>query len=196
MAAVFGGLLNTIFWIVLIYIVVSYIINPRRSFGLISSRWQHHFKDMQFSAQEFYASVTRLLNENAVPNIEVDMVEHSTSKTLFSTSRIYLQVRREDQMILVCAAPFGKGSFVSWWNGEKLDFIKDFVPRIPTIGSALARYMYRKSFYQMDTENMFKEAVRACVMEVIDEMTNAHGKRGLTELERMAIDLPLTNKLK
>jgi hypothetical protein len=149
---------------------------------------------MQFSTKEFYAAVEDAIKKTEIDNTYIAEVTHSNTTALISSKRLYLQVKRADQMFLICAAPFGKGFFVSWWLGEPLNFIKDLIPRIPKIGPALAQWIYRKTFYQMDTDSMFKDCISGCVYEIVERITKEHGSRGLSELDRQSENIPLKDR--
>ena len=168
----------------LVWIVLSYFFSPRRTFGLINSTWQHTFPDMKFSTGDFYAEVEEKIKKKTMPNIEIAVVLYST-KFFPVSERTYLQICLHEQMILVCAAPFGTDFFVSWRSGKKMAFIDDLILRIPVIGPPFVKLMQFQTFYKQDTDSMFKESVRQCVLEAIDEITSAKGKRGLTDLQRL-----------
>lgn len=167
-----------------IYTALTYIQRKFSDFGNIQSRWHHPFATIQFTTQEFYALVEEELKQWKIPDIHISRKGFPVGG-IFSSNREYLRIARGDKMFLVCAAPFGAGFFVSWWNGETMDFLQDLIPRIPAIGPALARAIYSKTYYEMDTDSMFSDTVRQAVNDAIDNLTNTKGVRPLTELERM-----------
>ncbi len=169
-------IIKWLFIIAIIWTFVTFLFSPRRSFGNIHSRWHTSF-DFQLSVKDFYESVEEAIRNTGVNSISIDCVQYSTSSHVYLSQREYLQVRREDQMFLICAAPFGKGFFVSWWMGKPINFIEDLITRIPKVGPAIAAYMYRKSFYEMDTDSMFRDCISNCVKEIVNKMTNEHGTR-------------------
>lgn len=168
----------------LLYTALTYLSRKFSDFGNIQSRWHHPFDSIQFTTQEFYALVIAELNKREIKGIGLSRKDFSEGG-IFSSNREYLRIERDDRMFLVCAAPFGNGFFVSWWNGETMDFIKDLIPRIPGIGIPLARAFFSKSYYQMDTDSMFADTVKQAVNDAIDKLTDSKGVRPLTELERM-----------
>lgn len=172
-----------LFVIAIIYTAITYAFKKFSDFGMVRSTWQHPF-DFQFSTQEFYASVEAILKERKIPGIETGRKTYSQTG-IFSSSREYLRIVYEEEMVLICAAPFGTGAFVSFRSGEWMNHFKDLVPRIPAIGMPLARALFSKTYYQMDSASMFSEATRLAVLEAIDRITNDKGLRPLTELERM-----------
>jgi hypothetical protein len=63
----------------------------------------------------------------------------------------------------------------------------DFIMSLPLIGSLYWRFFRPITYYRIDTSEMFQQAVRSAVMEVIDQVTAAKGIRALTELERKPV---------
>lgn len=63
----------------------------------------------------------------------------------------------------------------------------DFIMSLPLIGSLYVRFFRPITYYRIDTSEMFQQAVRTAVMEVIDQITAAKGVRALTEMERKPV---------
>lgn len=160
-----------------------------RDFVSIESRWQHYFDKIQYSAQDLYAAIEAELQSREVKGIDISRLKVGETE-LYSNKREYLRVARGDFMYLFCAAPFGTGYFVSWWFGNPSNMRYVMVAAIPIIGPFLAKYIFKKSYYEMDTDAMFKEVVRLCINKGIEKMTEEKGIRGLTELELAPIDPP------
>lgn len=78
------------------------------------SHWYHLVDGMSASARDFYGSVVTKLVDQAVPDIRISRVEWQESG-IGSPRRLYLRIRRGRLVFDVCAAPFGKGYFFSWW---------------------------------------------------------------------------------
>lgn len=74
--------------------------------------WSHFFDHFNHSSQAFYEAVEKNLDTRQVPNLKMERLKLSEGG-IFSANRIYLQMRRERLMFLICAAPFGTGYFVS-----------------------------------------------------------------------------------
>lgn len=180
-----------LFAFVAIWTVITYMISPRKSFGNIQSRWQTTFP-FSFSTKEFYDLITQKIKDTEIEHINISTVKYYGHHVLFSPHRVYLLVRRGDHMFLICAAPFGKEFFVSWWMGEPIDFIKDLIPRIPKIGPALAVWMYQKTFYRMDTDSMFINCIKNCVNEAVEQVANDQGIRNIKEY----VQPPVQTRLK
>jgi len=171
---------------VVFYITCTYIFRSYRDFGKISSRWYVPFPDMSFSVLEFYEYIERSLQKKGI-FVDISRVTYK-QRGVFSSRREYLRIERGEYIFLICAAPFGTDFFVSWWGGERIPFYKDLLPRIPGIGPILNWLITpKKTFYTLDTENMFEGTVRKCVQAAIDEITTNRGIRGLSDIERMPL---------
>jgi hypothetical protein len=99
---------------------------------------------------------------------------------MMSSNREYLHIVRGEDIFDICAAPFGTGFFVSSWYVEKPDFIKKVLRTIPIFASWVAT----KTYFQLDTDAMFKSFVHSGMLEAIDTMTTSKGARSMTEFER------------
>jgi hypothetical protein len=58
---------------------------------------------------------------------------------------------------------------------------------IPGFGWLFEKHFRPSTYYKIDTALMFQSSVHAAVLEVIDELTTAHGLHPLSELERKPI---------
>ena len=173
--------------ILIVWTLLSYAWRNRHTFSIVHARWHHSFPEMQISPQEFYNSVKVEIQKKDVGSISIGTRIY-TEGGLFSSDRIYLQVQRGEQLFIICAAPFGKEYFVSWWFGKAVNFMDDLVQRIPYIGKYIEAIMNYQTFYQIDTDDMFKDMVKDCVLVVVDSIANDKGIRPLTELERRPVD--------
>lgn len=153
---------------------------------LIKSKWQHFFFEYQFSSEEFYQKVEEKLKELNLPKTRFD-TETFFERHLLSAKRNYLTVTRNEFVFFISSAHFGSGSFVSWWFTEEREGILNKLPFISKW--LLGRNRKRKTFYQMDSEAMFKTAIHGVVLEVVEEMTKFKVQRPLNDLERQFIDL-------
>jgi len=63
----------------------------------------------------------------------------------------------------------------------------DFIMSLPLIGPLYRKFFRPITYYRIDTSEMFQQAVRTAVMEVIDQITAAKGVRALTEMERKPV---------
>jgi hypothetical protein len=140
--------------------------------------WQQSF-DLKFSADEFYKAAEEAIKKREIPGISFSRVRYSEGGVL-SANREYLHIARGEMAYDLCAAPFGTGFFVSSWYAEKPDLLKKLMRKIPMLASAAET----RTYYQIDTDAMFKSFVHAGMLEAIDAMTEAKGARKLNEFER------------
>ncbi len=157
------------------------------SLAVIHSHWHHHFDNMQLSVNEFYSEIQEKIKTYQFPNVSSKRISQSEGG-LLSANREYLRIARNEYAFDICAAPFGKSFFISWWLGEKGSAMVDLLARIPFIGGFLARKAQQRTYYQMDTETMFKESVNAIIQNVIDKVTQEKGVRQLAPEERIFKD--------
>ncbi|OJW82324.1 MAG: hypothetical protein BGO69_17190 [Bacteroidetes bacterium 46-16] len=155
----------------LIWVIFSYFTSPIRSFDNITNTWYQPFADQHYSVSDFYTLVEEMLKEKKIKNLEISRVHHSEQYVL--SSRQYLQILWGDQMVLVCASPFGTDFFISVRHGQPLNFLQDFFMRIPKIGKWIAAAYFHKSFYRLDTDAMFQATVKYCIDHAIQRMTAA-----------------------
>lgn len=174
----------------LCWTVLSFIFRKGRTFAVVHTRWHHTFDDMKVSPQEFYHMVTDKINEKEIPGIEIDTVSHAET-SIVSARRAYLQVKRDDQMFLICSAPFGTQYFISWWFGSPTNVWDEFWVSVPFFGAYIDKVLRGKTYYQMDSDSMFKDTIKGCVLEAIDDIASEKGYRMLSDTERMPIDKPM-----
>jgi hypothetical protein len=132
-----------------------------------------HFADMQHSSADFYLKLEGLIKEYQYPGVLCSYVELPEDGML-SPKRRYFCVTRRFLNYYVCAAPFGRSFFVSWWLGETEDEMTVFLRRIPII-----KWFFptSKTYYQIDTELMFRNAVEAIVKGAVASLKAEHGYR-------------------
>lgn len=135
------------------------------------------------SAKQFYAGLSDAISKRRMSRCTIETVALSEGGIL-SRKRDYLRIRRGDVRFDVCAAPFAGGFFVSWWLIEDPGWL-GLVYQIPLLGAVVRHFFTRITYYHLDTRDMFLEAVKHSVLEVIDAQTKAQGLRELTALERV-----------
>lgn len=148
-----------------------------------TNHWQHHFDTLHFSSQEFYKTLEEVIAKKEMPDLKISRVALNEAG-IGSAQREYLRIERKHLLFDVCAAPFGHGFFVSWWQGERKHFIRLFIAAIPFVGKYLERAFFPTTYYLIDTEEMFTASIHMQVLHIVDEITKEKGIRGLTELER------------
>lgn len=136
-----------------------------------------YFEGISLSTQDFYSSLEKVLESRNDFDVVFSRVNLSESG-LFSPNREYLRITRRGLSVDICAAPFSKGFFISSWMGEKGSFIIDLLSEIPILGPFIARTKIRnKTYFQADTEAMFKMFVQQAIQDVVHEIKATKGER-------------------
>ncbi len=147
------------------------------------SHWHQSFPGLSIVPSEFYEAVAQAIAKRNIPAVKISG-QYFAEGGLGSAQRLYLRAQRNEYYFDVCGAPFADGSFVSWWLFEEAGCAKGCLMAIPVIGWLMLAFMYRVTYYKVDTRLMFQDAIHSAVMEVVDGYTNAKGLRALTEEER------------
>jgi hypothetical protein len=150
--------------------------------------WQHFYDNIQLSTKDFYQAVEAGLRTRKVDGLNYAQESFHESHIL-SVKRVYLRITQAEYVFYICAAPFGTGTFVSWWL-----CIKDesFLNRIPILSKLMGKDRSNKTLYQMDTESMYRSAIHSTVISVADELTTEKGVR-LSDFERSYFKHPNYN---
>jgi len=172
--------------LIIIGFIIFIIVKVPKDIPIIFSHWYHLIDNMQASSQQYYALIERNITDRQLPDTTVSRANHAEGG-MFSANREYLRVTRKDYTFDICAAPFARGFFISWWLGEDIGPFLDLVRVIPFIGPRLVRIFRPETYYRSDTALMFQESVHASVLEVLDETIKTQGLRSLSELERKPI---------
>jgi hypothetical protein len=150
----------------------------------IKSHWQHFYDNCNIAAGDFYTQVEAGLKDRQIKGISVT-TESFLQSHVFSAKRVYLRITENEYVFYICAAPFGTGTFISWWLCVKDEKIAN---KIPILSRLAGKDRNNKTFYQMDTEAMYKSAIHSVVASVADSLTSEKGYR-LTELDRQYKEL-------
>lgn len=143
----------------------------------VHSHWHQMFDFLPFSPQDFYTTLEEAIKQKEIPEASFSSVTHSEGGVL-SANRKYLRVSYKRYLMDICAAPYAKDHFfISWWLGDSGFTFRDFLISIPFVGRLFTRR--EKTFYEMDTEIMFKELVVRCVKDTAEEMAKTSGTREL-----------------
>ena len=81
--------------------------------GEVISHWHHFVEDFNTSTLEFYRHVEETLNQKEAP-VRPQRTDWSEGG-LLSAKREYLRATYGRYSFDICAAPFGKDFFFSWW---------------------------------------------------------------------------------
>ena len=137
--------------IILPVALVLYLIFRPRQLDEIDTGEQIFFDHIPFSTDEFYTSVEEGIESRDIPNVKVGRILLQEGG-FASANRQYLRITRRGQTFDICAAPFADGFFVSWRLG------------------GLGKRKLNRTYYQIDTDGMYKAGIKAVVYEAIDKM--------------------------
>jgi len=165
--------------IVFILLIVILIIAFGKTPVTIKGHWKHFYDNIQFPTTDFYEQVKQGLIERRIEGLQFGK-ESFLESHILSGRRVYLAIKEHEYIFYICAAPFGTGTFVSWWLCIKDESI---INKIPILNKLAGKDRNNKSFYQMDTEAMYQSVIHSTVAEVADKLTAEKGFR-LSELDR------------
>jgi hypothetical protein len=148
----------------------------------VISHWSHFFQNFSLSSDMFYSELTKVLKSHDMPHTTIDRVNHKEGG-MFSASREYLRIKHFELVFDVCAAPFGKDFFISWWLYETEGMMKQFL-KFTKVGDFLAERAAKRTFFQIDEEAMFRSCVHECILETVTKVTEGKGFRELTIAEK------------
>lgn len=141
----------------------------------ILSNWSGYIPFFNASSDEFYLLVEKIIRAHDIPNATKQRVDHK-EKGFFSSKREYLRIRYDDLVFDICAAPFGKDFYISWWLFESEDIFRKFL-KGTVVGDYLVHRASQVTFYQADNEAVFKGFMHNAIMEAIDSLTETTGQR-------------------
>lgn len=80
----------------------------------VISHWHQSVEGLSTSTLDFYAAVEKALREKEVADLRIERIE-VPEHGILSAQRLYLGVSYGRLRFDICAAPFGKDFFFSWW---------------------------------------------------------------------------------
>jgi len=117
--------------------------------GEVVAHWSTLVENFRISPQGFYEAVAGAIQRREIPGATTSKVLWSESGAL-SADREYFRVTRGRLVFDICAAPFGKGFFFSWWLAEARPSLRFLYGTL--IGAALtASFVGRLSRAFQDT---------------------------------------------
>jgi hypothetical protein len=143
---------------------------------VIHSHSYQHFEDLQLSAQNFYTMLETMIRDYQYPGVEVKR-ETLKESGFFSSSREYLRISKRASNYYVCASPFGKSFFISWWLKEQEDGLANVVDKVPLFGGLLSGKNRPKTFYELDSELMFTQSIHSIIQAAVNKVLADHGFR-------------------
>lgn len=169
--------------ILLPFILIIYLIFFKR-IKIVHSNWNVLVDDFKYSTVDFYKLFKEEMKTTKVNGISYQDVNLSEGVKGVSRKRKYLRLEWGKYRFDVCAAPFGRGMFFSWWVIYKLPFLYILFYIIPLIGPGIAKSLFPFTYYKYDSAMMFMKYAHAVTLSVVDSITTESGVRILTEDER------------
>ncbi len=172
-----------LFILLAVILVLALIGKPKNE---LYAHWNHLLDDFKYSTKDFYEKLTQELSSRGIENVKI--TDKSISEGgMFSSNRLYLRIKWKEYVYDCCCAPFGTGTFISWWLFAEQRKRESFLAKIPLIGNWLLKLFFPITYYRLDTASMFMTYAQSSVLKVIEEITQDKGVRALTEDERKPI---------
>jgi len=135
----------------------------------IHSHGYQHFESLQLSAQEFYDTLENMIKEYQYPNVQCKN-EELKEGGMFSAKRKYFSIYWKRHQYLVCASPFGKSFFISWWHREGASTGEKFASLFGPVGKFIANKMENKTLFEVDAQLMFINCISSIVQIAINKV--------------------------
>lgn len=147
----------------------------------VLSHWANALPFFSMSSNEFYATLEEALKYHEMPDVKIARANNKEGG-MFSASREYLRIKHRDLVFDICAAPFGRDFFISWWLYETEGTMRQIL-KYTKAGEYLRNRAAKRTFYQADEETMFRTCVHNVVLESIEKVTQGKAIR-LTEHQK------------
>jgi len=148
----------------------------------VISHWSHFFTFFNLSSNTFYEQLEEVLKDHEMPNSKIERTTHKEAGFL-SANREYLRIKHGDIVFDICAAPFGKDFFISWWLYETAGTMRTMLKNTK-MGNFLNERAASRTFYQIDEESMFRSCVHDCILETITKVTEGKTMLQLTDAQK------------
>ena len=148
----------------------------------VLSHWSHFFQSFAMSSDTFYGELEKTVKSHEMPHAKIERTRHKEGGIL-SAAREYLRIKHGDIVFDVCASPFGKDFFISWWLFETSGTMRS-VLKNTKVGDFMNAQASKRTFYQIDEEDMFRSCVHECILETITRVTEGKGIMQLTDAQK------------
>lgn len=166
--------------------VVIIVLIVGKKEATLHSNWNTLIDKFDYSSKEFYALLRKELESRGVENISYSSEAHWQG-SLVSSRRLYLRVKWKGYYYDCCCAPYGNGTFFSWWLLIEETRAEKMIARIPFVGGRLKNILFPMTYYRADTISMFMTYAQNSVLKVIDDITKDSGVRSIPSDERKPI---------
>ena len=158
-----------------IFFISGYISAGKKAIRSVHDHKHKHLDMPSFSPLQFYEGIETAIKSKAIDGVSFRSIKHSEGG-LMSAKRIYFRISYHEYIFDVCAAPYGtEDFFISWWLGDSGYTLRDILSNIPVIGRWYTKRA--KTFYEQDTETMFREMVVESINIVLSELMETKGMR-------------------
>jgi hypothetical protein len=142
----------------------------------IHAHQSEYFEDLRLSAKDFYMLLKKMIEEYRYPEVTCTPVTLKEGG-VFSSKREYLRISKDRYNYYVCASPFGKSFFISWWLQEDANASANFAARFGLLGRAMANRLESKTYYERDTELMFTASINSLIKRAVEKIKTDKGFR-------------------
>lgn len=149
----------------------------------VLSHWSHFFQSFAMSSSLFYEELEKTLKLHEMPNAVISKTTHKEGG-IISAAREYLRIKHGDIVFDVCASPFGKDFFISWWLYETAGPMRTMLKNTK-VGDFMNERASKRTFYQFDEEDMFRSCVHDCILETIAKVSEGKGITELTDAQKV-----------
>ncbi|WP_026776333.1 hypothetical protein [Polaribacter sp. Hel_I_88] len=171
-------------FIILIFLFIITFL--KKGTPTLNANWNNLLDNFEYSTQDFYKLLAIELESNGIKEIKIEEKSISIGNAL-GVKRLYLRVKWKNYTYDCCMAPFGNGTFISWWMFTEKTGMELLLSKIPFIGNYFVRAFFPITYYSMDSASMFRTYAQASVLKVIDGITQNKGVRALSEAEKKPI---------
>lgn len=148
----------------------------------VLSHWSHSFRSFNLSSDVFYKELEDALKQYEMPHSVIQRTKHKEGGML-SAAREYLRIKHGDIVFDICASPFGRDFFISWWLYETAGTMRT-VLKNTRVGNFLQQRAQNRTFYQIDEEDMFRSCVHECILETIAKVSEGKALMHLSEADK------------
>jgi len=142
----------------------------------VQAHSSQHFEDLQLSSREFYKLLQSMIDEYQYPDVTCTPTTLNESG-LFSSRREYLRISRQRHHFYVCASPFGRSFFISWWLKEDANRAANVAERVGWFGRVLSQRLESKTYYELDSELMFTSSINSIIKMAVEKVKADKGFR-------------------
>lgn len=135
-----------------------------------------HFENLQLSSKAFYTLLKEMIEAYQYPEVTCTPITLKESG-IFSSKREYLRISKQRYHYYVCACPFGRSFFISWWLQEDAHTTATIAQKIPWFGKAVAQRLESKTYYEIDTQLMFTASISAIIKTAVEKVKADKGYR-------------------